>query len=171
MAVTPKAKVVTQQIAISEPDEDLLKKSLKQRNLSPELKVFLENLIRTKKWAREITLPSCHEDLAVAFVSTSTLKEWGLEIVSELHVFFAGDIIVEEWQIVGEREKTSALPKEIFSSITIHKVSVDGDTVNVELQVPMSGGIKTILKTFDFAMDGPRSRTVLHPLFEEDNSD
>jgi len=170
MAAKPRAKVVTQQIAISEPDEDLLKKSLQGRELSPGLTTFLENLIRTKKWAREITLPSSHDDLAVALVSTSTLKEGGLEILSELHVFFAGDIIIEEWQVVGEREQISALPKEIFSSISIHKVIVDGDKVIVELQVPMSEGTKAILKTFDFAIDGPRSRSVLHPLFEVDNS-
>ena len=115
---------------MSEPDEEQLKRSLQGRELSPELATFLKNLIRTKKWTRKITLPSSHDDLAVALVSTSTLKEGGLEIVSELHVFFDGDIIVEEWQMVGEREKTSALPKEMFGSISIHKVVLEGNKVN-----------------------------------------
>jgi len=166
-----RAKTVTQHIAVSEPDEELLKKSVQGRELSPELATFLKNLIRTKKWTRKVTLPSCHDDLAVALVSTSTLKEGGLEILSELHVFFSGATIIEEWQVVGEREKTSALPKELFTSVDIYKVQVVDGKVQVELTLPLEDGTeKTIVKTFDFADGGPKTRSVPHPLFEENDT-
>src|SRR5208282_5224922 len=110
------------------------------RELSPELTKFLQNLVRTKKWTRKITLPSTHDDVAVALVFTSSLKESGLEIVTELHVFFNNKIIIEEWQVVGESEKTSAIPKEAFTSMSIQKVLVEDAAVHVELIVPLAGG-------------------------------
>jgi len=137
--------------------------------MSPALSKFLLNLMRTKKWTRKITLPSTHDDVAVALVFTSTLKETGLEILSELHVFFSGEIIIEEWQVVGESEKTSTLPKELFSSVSIGKVHVEGEKVHVALTIPMSDGIsKNIVKIFDFGLDEPRMRAVPHPLLEKD---
>ncbi len=158
-------KSTTANITLSEPDEELLNRSLRGRQLSPELKKFLLNLLKTKKWTRKITLPSTHDDVAVALVFSSTLKESGLEIVTELHVFFNNRIIVEEWQVVGETEKTSAIPKEAFTSMSIRKVLVEEDSVEVDLIVPLSGGQShAIRKIFDFAADEPRSRSVPHPL-------
>lgn len=171
MDQVPSSKSVTRHIAISEPDETLLRASLEGRNVSPELGKFLANLLRTKKWTRKITLPSTHEDVAVALVYTSSLKEGGLEILSELHVFFAGKTIVEEWQVVGESEKTSNLPKEMFTSINIQKVMVDQGEVIVELSVPLDGGTaKVLAKRFDFSVDRPGIRAVPHPLLEEGKS-
>ena len=69
--------------------------------------------------------PSTHDNVAVALAFASSLKETGLEIVTELHVFFNNKIIVEEWQVVGESDKTSAIPKEAFTSMSIRKVSVE----------------------------------------------
>ena len=168
-----RAKTVTQHIAVSEPDEELLKKSVQGRELSPELATFLKNLIRTKKWTRKVTLPSCHDDLAVALVSTSTLKEGGLEILSELHVFFSGATIIEEWQVVGERERIALLPKEIFRAIDISKVRVAGAQVSVEFSVPAVGAqsSETLVKTFDFSGDKPRMAIAPDPLPEEDSGE
>jgi hypothetical protein len=163
----PTAKSITANIVVSEPDEDFLSKSLQGRVLSPELRKFLQNLVRTKKWTRKITLPSTHENVAVALAFTSSLKETGLEIVTELHVFFNGRIIIEEWEVVGEADKTSSIPKEAFTSMDIQKVYVEGDFVHVELTVPLSNGqSKMIEKTFDFATEEPHERSVAHPLVE-----
>jgi hypothetical protein len=168
MAKSPSAKYITKHILVSEPDEEILKQSLAGRSLSPKLVQFLRNLMRTKKWTRKITLPSSHDDVAVALVFTSALRETGLEISSELHVFLSGETIIEEWRIVGEHEETSTLPTEMFTSISIEKVYVEGGMVTVELKVPMSGGEdKTVIKTFDFNSDKPTDRTVPHPALDE----
>lgn len=167
MINAPTSKSVTAHIVISEPDEELLRKSLQGRQLSPELTRFLKNLMRTKKWTRKITLPSAHDDLAVALVFASSLKETGLEIVTELHVFYNNRIIVEEWQVVGESQQTSAIPKEAFTSMSIQKVLLIEDTVHVELNVPLPGGRgTTITKSFDFAAEEPHVRSVMHPLMD-----
>ncbi len=158
-------KSTTAHIAISEPDEELLKKSLGDRHVSPELKKFLLNLLKTKKWTRRITLPSTHDNVAVALVFAGSLKESGLEIVTELHVFFDNQVMIEEWTLVGETEKTSTIPKEAFTSMSIRKVLVLGNTVQVELTAPSAEGETRIIeKSFDFAVQGPRSRSVPHPL-------
>lgn len=160
-------KSTTAHIVISEPDEEQLRRSLQGRELSPELSKFLLNLMKTKKWTRKITLPSTHENVAVALVFASTLKEGGLEIVTELHVFFNNRTIVEEWKVLGESDETSAIPKEAFTSMSIRKVVVEDDSVHVELTIPSSGGqMKVIDKRFDFGTGEPRLRTVAHPLMK-----
>ncbi|HWB61785.1 MAG TPA: hypothetical protein VG733_20045 [Chthoniobacteraceae bacterium] len=151
----PAAKSTTTHIAISEPDEELLHASLIGRDVSPEMRKFLQNLVRTKKWTRKITLPSAHEDVAVALVFASSLKESGLEIVTELHVFFKNRILIEEWKVVGENDKTSDIPKEAFSSMSIRKVYVNHDIVHVELTVPLPGREPRLIeKCFDFGEEG-----------------
>ena len=164
----PTAKSVTARIVISEPDEEALERNLQGRELTPELRNFLLNLVKTKKWTRKITLPSSHENVAVALVFTSSLKETGLEIVTELHVFFDNKIIIEEWQVVGESEKTSAIPKEAFTSMSIQRVLVEGAFVHVELFAPLPDGKgKIVAKSFDFDAEEPRFRSVPHPLLGE----
>ena len=101
-------KSATSKIVIFEPDAAHLMQALASRDLSPGLVDFLKSLLKTKKWARKINIPSQHDDVAAVLVFTSALKEAGLEIFSELHVFFAGKIIVEKWQVVGETENLSA---------------------------------------------------------------
>jgi len=163
---TQLAKSTTAHIAMSDPDEEALKKSLGQRQVSPELRKFLLNLLKTKKWTRKITLPSAHENVAVALVFASSLKESGLEIVTELHVFHNSRTIVEEWTLLGETEKTSTIPKEAFTSMSIRKVTVMGDTVDVELTAPPLAGsqARIIEKSFDFAAEEHGPRSVPHPL-------
>lgn len=162
-------KSTTHKITIYEPDEEELKRALVGRALSPDLAAFLKNLLKRKKWARKINIPSGHDDVAAVLVFTTTLKEEGLEILSELHVYFAGKTIVEKWEIAGERERIRLLPKEAFRAIDISKVRVEGSVVNVEFTVPMPGGQSgTHVKAFDFAADGPEERTVPHPLVEID---
>jgi len=160
-------KATTIKIAIFEPDEAALEKALIGRELSAELYAFLMNLLKTRKWARKINIPSGRNDLAAALVFTTNLKESGLQILSELYVFFAGNIIVEKWEVVGESERTSLLPKEVFRAIEINKIRVDGSRVNIEFSVPLpGGGGSTRIKTFDFASDAPMIRAVPHPLLE-----
>jgi hypothetical protein len=162
-------KSTTRQILIYEPDEDQLKKHLVGRNVSPGLRQFLRRLMKGKKWARKINIPSTHDNLAAALVFTSELKEGGLEIFSELHVFYAGKIMIEKWPVVGENEKISSLPKEAFMSIEIDKVRIKpGDVIQVTIQVPISGQkSKTAVRTFDFgAANEPDTRVVPHPLLE-----
>ncbi len=157
----------TWRIVVLEPDPDELNRALIGRNLSPGLTAFLKNLLKTKKWTRKINIPSGHDDVAAVLVFTTSLKEGGLEIFSELHVYFGGKTIVEKWQVVGETERISLLPKEAFSAIDIEKVRVEGAQVSVEFSVPISGGNSSTLgKTFDFSVEESRVRIVPHPLLE-----
>jgi hypothetical protein len=160
-------KSSTHRIVIFEPDEEHLKKALVGRDLSPGLIAFLKNLLKAKKWARKINIPSAHNDVAAVLVFTTALKEAGLEIFSELHVFHAGRTMVERWEVVGEAEQISLLPKEAFRAINIDKVRVQDARVSIEFSVPTSGGhSSTLVKIFDFSVEGPEFRTVPHPLLE-----
>ncbi len=166
------SKSTTKRIVIFEPDEEQLKNALVGRNLSPGLLEFLKHLLKAKKWARKINIPSAHDDVAAVLVFTTSLKEAGLEIFSELHVFRAGKTLVERWEVVGEAEQISLLPKEAFRAINIEKVRVRGAEVDIEFSVPTVGGHSSILvKTFDFSVEGPQVRTVPHPLLECGSTD
>ena len=156
----------TTKIVLFEPDEEQLMNALGGRELSPALIAFLKGLLK-KKWTRKINIPSSHDDAAAVLVFTTVLKEGGLEISSELHVFFAGKIMVERWEVVGETERISLLPKEAFRAINIERVRVQGAQVNIEFSVPTSGGhSSTLLKIFDFSAEGPEFRNVPHPLLD-----
>jgi hypothetical protein len=148
----------TSKIVIFEPDEETLQKALVGREVSPELRAFLKSLLQRKKWARKINIPSGHNNVAAVLVFTTALKEAGFEIFSELHVFFAGKIFVEKWQVVGERERIALLPKEIFRAVDISKVRIDGARVRVEFSVPQvgEGYSETLCKTYDFSGEEPR---------------
>ena len=160
-------KPVTSRIVLLEPDEEALKRALVDREISPGLTDSLNNLLKHKKWPRKINIPSGHNDVAAVLVFTTTLKEGGLEILSELHVFYAGKSIVEKWEVVGESERISLLPKEAFRAIDISKVHVEGAQVSVEFSVPIAGGQSTTrVKVFDFSTDEPQVRNVPHPLLE-----
>ena len=160
-------KSTTKRIVLFEPDQEQLNHAMVESDLSPGLVEFLKNLLKAKKWARKINIPSGHDDVAAVLVFTSALKEAGLEIFSELHVFFAGKTMVEKWEVVGESEQISLLPKEAFRAIDIHKVRVQGAQVNIEISVPtVRGHSGTLVKTFDFSSEGPEVRIVPHPLLE-----
>ena len=161
------SKSITKRIVIFEPDAERLKNALAGRQVSPGLAEFLNTLLKRKKWARKINIPSDHDDVAAVLVFTTQLKEGGLEIFSELHVFCAGRSMVEKWQVVGEGERISLLPKEAFRAIDISKVRVEGVQVNVEFSVPIVGGqSRTLIKTFDFSLEDTGPRVVPHPLLE-----
>jgi len=142
----------TSRIVIFDPDEEGLRKALVGRKLSPELTKFLNDLLKRKKWARKIHIPSARDDLAVVLVFATTLKPGGLEILSELHVYFAGQVIVEQWEIAGENDHIHLLPKEAFRALDIAKVHVDGSLVHVEFSIPLPDGhSERRVKTFDFS--------------------
>jgi hypothetical protein len=158
----------TSKIVIFEPDEETLQRSLVGREVAPELQAFLKSLLLRKKWARKINIPSGYNNVAAALVFTTTLKEAGLEIFSELHVFFSGKVFVEKWQVVGERERIALLPKEIFRAVDISKVRVDGARVRVEFSLPSVGEScrETLLKTYDFSEEEPRVESTAEPFNE-----
>jgi hypothetical protein len=160
----------TSKIVIFEPDEETLQRALVGREVSPELGSFLKSLLQRKKWARKINIPSGHNNVAAALVFTTALKEAGLEIFSELHIFFAGKVFVEKWQVVGERERIALLPKEIFRSVDISKVRIDGARVQVEFSVPLMGAecSEKLVKTYDFSGDEPRVEMSPQPFIERD---
>jgi hypothetical protein len=165
-------KSTTKRIVLFEPDQEQLKHALEDRELSPDLIAFLENLLKTKKWTRKINIPSGQDDLAAVLVFTTALREAGLEILSELHVYYAGRVMVEKWQVVGEEEQISLLPKEAFHAIDIDKVRVQDGQVTIEVSAPIIGGHSgTLIKTFDFAVEGSGIRFVSHPLLETRTSD
>lgn len=157
----PSLKSATKRIVISEPDEEQLRQHLAGRDVSPGLGRFLKNMINGRKWARKINVPSTHDDLAAVLVFTSELKEHGLEISSELHVFFADRIFIEKWQVRGEQ--TSSAPTEMFRSVEIQKVRLEKNEVRVILKMLGEGDEKMATRTFDFSGDNPGVRTVANP--------
>jgi hypothetical protein len=162
-------KAHTQRITIFEPDEARLKKALLGRDVSPGLAAFLKDLIKRRKWARKINIPSGQDDAAAVLVFSSTLKEGGLEILSELHVYLAGKTMVEKWEVAGERERIRFMPKEAFRAIDISKVQVKGAVMSVEFTIPMVDGQSSVhVKTFDFSVAAPAIQTVPHPLLKLD---
>ena len=157
-------KSTTHRIQIYEPDEEQVKLALDGRQVAPGLRDFLKKLLSAKKWTRKINIPSGHEDLAAVLIFSTSLRESGLEILSELHVFYSGNVIVEKWEVAGENKRISSLPKEAFRAIDVQKVRREGDQVSVEFTVPVTGGqTSTLVHTFDFSEE-PRERHVPHPL-------
>jgi hypothetical protein len=160
-------KATTSRISVFEPDQQALRKALLGRDLSPELHSFLNNLLKRNKWTRKINIPSSYNNVAAVLVFTTALKETGLEIISELHVYFNGKVMVEQWHVRGGPNRLSLLPKESFRTIDIEKVRVQGERVIVEFSIPIAGGNSgTRIKTFDFAADEQRVRIVPYPLAE-----
>jgi hypothetical protein len=158
----------TRRVAIFEPDQERLSEAVSGRNLSPELGAFLKNLVGRKKWVRKINIPSGHDDAAAVLVFSTTLKEGGLEILSELHVYCGGKSMVEIWEVVGETERIRLLPKESFRAIDITKVRVEGQSVSVEFAISKPDGQSELrVKIFDFGGEQPQMQTVPHPLLEE----
>jgi hypothetical protein len=149
-------KTTTHRITIFEPDEEALKKAVIGRDLSPGLAAFLQGMLKRKRWARKINIPAGHNDVAAVLIFTTTLKEGGLEILSELHVYFAGEIAVQKWEIAGENQRIHLLPKEAFRALDITKVRVEGSLVYVEFTVPLANGQnEQHVETFDFSKGEP----------------
>jgi hypothetical protein len=160
-------KLTTGRISLKEPDEERLKQELVGRDISQGLFVFLKNLLRSKKWTRKINIPSGHTDVAAVLVFTSQLKEAGLEILSELHVFCRGQTRVEKWEVCGENEEIYRLPKEAFMAIEIDKVRVNDSEVSIAFRVPTSAGnTETLIRIFDFSDEASGFRVVPHPLLQ-----
>jgi hypothetical protein len=157
----------TRRIVVFEPDQELLDDAVLGRDLTEGLRVFLKELLRRKKWVRKINIPAGADDVAAVLLFTTTLKEGGLEILSELHIYGGGRKMVEKWEVAGEWEEISSMPKESLQAIDISKVRVEGERVSVDFTVPLpSGESASYVTTFDFAGDGPDVRTVLHPLLQ-----
>ena len=160
-------KELTRKVVIADPNEELLKIKLEGRTIAPELFRFLKNLVKTKKWTKNITIPSTHDNVAVALLFTSILKEAGLEILSEIHVFYCGRLFVDVWEMLQETEHPSSLPPRIFSSVEVGKVKVSDSLVYVEMRVLLAGGIKKrVLKTYDFSIEEPTVLT--RPMAEDE---
>ena len=161
------SKSSTKRIVLFEPDSEQLNTALEGREISLALLEFLKNLLKTKKWPRKINIPSGSDDVAAVLVFTTALRERGFEILSELHVFYGGKVMVEKWEVVGETEQISLLPKEALQAIDVEKVRVEGPRVTVEFSAPFVGGRTwTLVKTFDFSEAGNELRFVPHPLLE-----
>ena len=155
-------KKSTQKVVISDPDEELLEMKLEGRKLSPELSKFLKSLVKTKKWTKNITIPSMHDSVAVVLLFTSSLKEAGLEILSEIHVFYFGKIFVEIWEMLPETETPTSLPPGIFGSVDVGKVRVNNSSVYVEMIVQAAEEVKKrVLKVYDFSHEEPTAQTTL----------
>jgi hypothetical protein len=156
----PSVKEMTQNLVLTEPDEKVLDRKLQGRSLDPELLKFLKTLVKTNKWTKKITIPSTHNNVAVALLFTSNLKDAGLEILIEIHAFFDGNSVVEEWEMLPEHVSPSSLPTGIFNALDIEKVRVEGPLVHVELTVlTPDGDRKTVLKTYDFSIQEPQVET------------
>jgi len=158
MTLTQKA--MTRKVVISDPNEALLKTKLEGRILSPGLSRFLNNLVKTRRWTKNITIPSTHDNVAIALLFTSSLKEAGLEILSEIHVFYDDRTYVEACEMLQESEHPTDLPPGIFNSVEVGKVRVQGTLVQVEMRVLLADGTKKrVLKTYDFFSDPPAVQT------------
>lgn len=163
------AKSESRRIAIFEPNQGDLDEAIIGRDVSGGLVEFLANLLRRKKWVRKINIPSGHDDVAAVLLFTTTLKQGGLEILSELHIYCAGRTRIEKWEVAGEWEQIRSLPKEAFQAVDITKVRVDSDVVSIEFTVPSATGRSgSHVSKFDFSGDDLEVRTVLHPLLRQD---
>lgn len=155
----------SRKIAIFEPSQEGLDQAVIGRDVSPGLAEYLKNLLRRQKWVRKINIPSGWDDAAAVLVWTTRLKPGGFEMLSELHVYLAGRVMIEKWEIAGELERIRSLPQESFQAIDITKVRVEGKVVTLEFTVPRPGGASSAYVTaFDFAREGSDVRTVVHPL-------
>ena len=105
------SKSITRKLLVFEADEDLIKKHLGGREVTPQLRQFLKTLLGGTKWPGKINIPSGHNNLAAAQIFSSRLKQGVLQLFSELHVFLDGVTLVEKWPILGELESISNLPK------------------------------------------------------------
>ena len=151
MTELPSQKEMTRKVVISDPNEELLNSKLEGRTLSPELSRFLKSLVQTRKWTKNITIPSTHDNVAIALLFTSSLKAHGLEILSEIHVFYCGKTCIEVWEMLQENEHPTSLPPGIFNSVDVGKVRVHGSLVHVEMRVLLAdGNKKRVLKIYDF---------------------
>jgi len=166
MSESDLSKSVTRRLLVFDSDEDLLKKHLAGRDVSPELRQFLKMLLKGTKWPGKINIPSGHNNLAAGQIFSSRLKQGVLELFSELHVFLEGVTLVEKWPILGERDTISTLPKETFTAVEIEKVRLQEDgTVEVRIKLPVPDGTrKTVVRTFDFSGTQPSVRVVPNPL-------
>jgi hypothetical protein len=157
-------KATTRRFLTVDPNEERLLEAIEGRRLSPELVKNLKRLLKSKKWARQINIPSTHDGVAAVMVFASSLKEGGLEILCEMHVFFEDKKIVEEWMVMEENQPPSSLTAGVFRAAGIEKVRVEGTKVHVAVRGPLeSGELKTIVKTFDFAEEPHDVRVVPHP--------
>ena len=164
------SKSDSRKIAIFEPSQECLDEATLGRDVSAGLAEFLKNLLRRRKWVRKINIPSGRDDVAAVLVWTTTLKPAGFEMLSELHVYFAGRTMIEKWEVAGESERIRSLPQESFQAIDITKVRVEGEVVTLEFTVPRPGGKSSAyVTTFDFAGGEPDVRTVVHPLFRTED--
>lgn len=160
-----RGKSDSRKIAIFEPNQEGLEQAVIGRDVSPGLAEFLKNLLRRRKWVRKINIPSGRDDVAAVLVWTTTLKPGGFEMLSELHVYFAGRTMIEKWEVAGESERIRSLPKEAFQAIDITKIRVEGAVVTLEFTVPRPGGKSSAyVTTFNFDGREPDVRTVVHPL-------
>jgi hypothetical protein len=161
-------KSTTSRILAVEPNEELLHAAIGGRNLSPELLRSLRRLLTSRKWAQQVNIPSTHNAVAVVMVFTSALKEGGLEILSEMHVFYEDKRIVEQWIVVKEKERTTASKTHALQELGIEKVRVEGTKVHVSVRGPVAdGALRTVVKTFDFAEEPHGVRVVPHPFAQE----
>ena len=161
-------KEMTRKVVISDPSEELLQSKLQGRTISPDLSRFLKSLVKTRKWTKNITIPSTHDNVAVALLFTSSLKETGLEILSEIHVFYCGQTYIEVWEMLQENEHPSSLPPGIFNSVEVGKVRVHNSNVHVEMRVLMAdGNKKRVLKIYDFSVEPTTVQT--RPLLQDEN--
>ena len=165
-------KFATGRIVIFEPDEEELKKTLVGRELSPSLDAFLKMLLKRKKWARKINIPSGRDDVAVVLVSPSTQRRRATNF-SELHIFFAGKVFVKKWQLVGERSFIAASRRKSSAPSVSVRIRVEGTLVSVEFSVPSIGGrsAETLVKAFDFSGEVPRVEIIPDPLIREEPGD
>ena len=162
----------SRRIAIFEPNLVDLDAALTGREVSRGTAEFLKNLLQRKKWVRKINIPSGCDDVAAVLLFATTLKVGGLEILSELHIYCGGKVLIEKWEVAGETEHIRSLPKESFQAIDITKVRVEGPVVKVEFTVPTPAGKSGLHETiFDFGSEGPDVRTVPHPMLQRFKND
>ncbi|MEI9898025.1 MAG: hypothetical protein WDN28_30255 [Chthoniobacter sp.] len=161
-------KSSTQRIVIFEPDEAQLKSALADRQISSGLAEFLKNLLKRKRWARKINIPSDHEDVAAVLVFTTTLKDGGVGDFQRTARLFRGPH--HGGKMAGGRRSRSGsrcCRRKPFARSISPRFRVEGAQVDVEFSVPIVGGqSRTLVKTFDFSVEDSEVRIVPHPLLQ-----
>lgn len=158
-------KDVTARIVIEDPKLNDLENHLGGRMISPDLQAYFRKIVVLHKGGtKKINIPSTNNDVGVALLISSNLEETHLEIHDELHVFFAGRIVVIKWAIRGE--DGFCVPEKDLSPSEIKKVSVEGEQVTVTLSALRTDFSMLV----DFGLHTETSTTTIeipHPLLNQ----
>ncbi len=125
-------KNMTARIVVENPELKDLENHLAGRKICPLLLEYFRKVVAIHKGGtRKINIPSTHDNVGVALLGSSSLEETFLQMHDELHVFFAGKVVIVKWEV--RNEDGFCVPTADLSTLEIKKVQVEGEKVTINL--------------------------------------